>query len=58
MDRIGWSRRIGLYFGMETGTQEWRGGRRQMRAALYARVSTERQGREQTIASQLSLLNE
>jgi site-specific DNA recombinase len=29
-----------------------------MRAAIYARVSTERQGREQTIASQVTLLQE
>jgi len=29
-----------------------------MRAAIYARVSTERQGREQTIESQLTLLND
>jgi site-specific DNA recombinase len=29
-----------------------------MRAAIYARVSTERQGREQTIDSQLSALRD
>ena len=29
-----------------------------MRAAIYARVSTDRQGREQTIASQVTLLQE
>jgi site-specific DNA recombinase len=42
--------------GVELPTMSSHQGRKLMRAAIYARVSTERQEREQTITSQLSAL--
>src|SRR5947209_20178480 len=54
--RAGWSRRSGSCSGPRPTSRPSANGAPTMRAAIYARVSTDRRNRDQTIDSQLTAL--